>query len=87
MGVAVPPSVPSARVDGGLDSRLRGNDDLLGLRRLRRDFPEGFCQQSSVSFQAVCSAKAISMKGGLKAAGTVCIPLDSESSRGDVRGG
>ncbi len=28
MGVAVPPSVPGARVDGGLDPRLRGNDDL-----------------------------------------------------------
>ncbi len=32
MGVAVPPSVPGARVDGGLDSRLRGNDDLSGAR-------------------------------------------------------
>ena len=28
MGVAVPPSVPGARVDGGLDSRFRENDDL-----------------------------------------------------------
>ncbi len=27
MGVAVPPSVPGARVDGGLDSRFRENDD------------------------------------------------------------
>ena len=33
------PSVPDVRVDGGLDSRLRGNDDLWGLRRLRRDCP------------------------------------------------
>ena len=38
-GVAVPPSVPGARVDGGLDSRIRGKHDLLGLLRLTPNPP------------------------------------------------
>ena len=40
MDVGVLPWVLSARIDGGLDSRLRGNDGSWGLRRLRRDCPE-----------------------------------------------
>ncbi len=37
--LAVLPGVLGATVDGGLDSRLRGNDRSQGLRRSKRDCP------------------------------------------------
>ncbi len=39
MKLTVLPWVLGATVDGGLDSRLRGNDGSQGLQRLKRDCP------------------------------------------------
>ncbi len=39
-----------ARVDGGLDSRLRGNDVSQGLRRLKRGCPEVHPERDDAAF-------------------------------------